>query len=36
MDLEILHSTVRISTPLNSAALGGLVTYQAGRHSTAS
>ena len=30
MDLEILHSTVRISTPLIFAALGGLVTYQAG------
>ena len=30
MDLEILHSTVRISTPLILAALGGLLTYQAG------
>ena len=30
MDLEILHSTVRISTPLIFAALGGLLTYQAG------
>ena len=30
MDLEILHSTVRISTPLIFAALGGLVTYEAG------
>jgi general nucleoside transport system permease protein len=30
LDLEILHSTVRISTPLILAALGGLLTYQAG------
>lgn len=30
MDLDILHSTVRISTPLILAALGGLLTYQAG------
>lgn len=30
MDLEILHSTIRISTPLIFAALGGLLTYQAG------
>ncbi len=30
MNLDILHSTVRISTPLIFAALGGLLTYQAG------
>jgi ABC-type uncharacterized transport system permease subunit len=30
MDLDILHSTVRIATPLIFAALGGLLTYQAG------
>ncbi len=30
MNLEILHSTVRISTPLIFASLGGLLTYQAG------
>lgn len=30
MDFEILNSAVRISTPLVFAALGGLLTYQAG------
>jgi ABC-type uncharacterized transport system permease subunit len=30
MILDILHSTVRIATPLIFAALGGLLTYQAG------
>jgi simple sugar transport system permease protein len=30
MDLEILNSAVRISTPLVFAAMGGLLTYQAG------
>jgi simple sugar transport system permease protein len=30
MELDILHSTVRIATPLIFAALGGLLTYQAG------
>jgi simple sugar transport system permease protein len=30
MDLEILNSAVRISTPLILAAMGGLLTYQAG------
>jgi len=30
VDIDILHSTVRISTPLVLAALGGLLTYQAG------
>lgn len=30
MDLEIVNSAVRISTPLVFAAMGGLLTYQAG------
>jgi simple sugar transport system permease protein len=30
MDWEILNSAVRISTPLVAAAMGGLLTYQAG------
>src|ERR1700732_509069 len=30
MDSEILNSAVRISTPLVAAAMGGLLTYQAG------
>ena len=30
MDLDILNSAVRISTPLVFAAMGGLLTYQAG------
>ncbi len=30
MDFDIVHSTVRISTPLVLAAMGGLLTYQAG------
>jgi ABC-type uncharacterized transport system permease subunit len=30
MDLEILNSAIRISTPLVFAAMGGLLTYQAG------
>lgn len=30
MDFEILNSAVRISTPLVFAAMGGVVTYQAG------